>query len=88
MNIVIILRLKRAFARPSLQENRSQAETSATISNTANEKVQGEKLVKRVQILFHSPKASRITAQKSLDTIPEEISTVSQVATGSGYRCQ
>ena len=35
MNAVIILRLKRAFARPSLQENRSQAMIAKETSSLA-----------------------------------------------------
>ena len=75
MNAVIILRLKRAFARPSLQENRSQAmianETSSSaaayskdVANTQNNKM---------------PKITRSATKTSLCTIHEEISTVSQV---------
>ena len=80
MNAVIILRLKRAFARPSLQENRSQAmiakETSSSaaaystdVANTQNNKM---------------PKITRSATKTSLSTIHEEISTVSRVIFTAG----
>ena len=75
MNAVIILRLKRAFARPSLQENRSQAmianetSSSATANSTDVLNTQNKKMAK----------ITRSATKTSLCTIPEEISTVSQV---------
>ena len=76
MNAVIILRLKRAFARPSLQENRSQAmmianetSSSAAAYSTDVENTQNNK----------TAKITRSSAKTRLCTIHEEISTVSQV---------
>ena len=75
MNAVIILRLKRAFARPSLQENRSQAlianETSS--STTAYSMGVPNNETKKMA------KITRSATKTSLYTIHEEISTVSQV---------
>ena len=85
MNIVIILRLKKAFARPSLQENRSQPElpTVSCAASTANihkKEVQGVKTGEKAQKADTSPKKiSRAMTKTSLHTIHEEISTVSQV---------
>ena len=82
MNIVIILRLKKAFARPSLQENRSQPEvatvscaTSAT--NIPKKEVQGFNTGEKAETF--PKKVSRAMTRTSLHTIHEEISTVSQV---------
>ena len=78
MNIVIILRLKKAFARPSLQANRSQPESAAT--STTN-KVQGLKTDESAKKAETAPKKAlrKSETKTSLHTIHEEISTVSQV---------
>ena len=81
MNIVIILRLKKAFARPSLQENRSQPETTSCATFTTNipkKKVQSVKTDEKAET---APKRAlrKSETKTSLHTIHEEISTVSQV---------
>ena len=80
MNIVIILRLKKAFARPSLQANRSQPESAAT-STTNKKEVQGPETDERAKKAGTSPKRAlrKSETKTSLHTIHEEISTVSQV---------
>lgn len=80
MNIVIILRLKKAFARPSLQANRSQPET-ATTSTTNKKEVQGPETDERAKKAETAQKKAlrKSETKTSLHTIHEEISTVSQV---------
>jgi len=79
MNIVIILRLKKIFARPSLQENRPQSElANASTTNIPKKELRSVKSGDKTS----TPKnISRTKTKTSLVTVPEEISTVSQVVT-------
>ena len=79
MNIVIILRLKKIFARPSLQENRPQSElANASTTNIPKKELRSVKSGDKTS----APKnISRTKTKTSLVTVPEEISTVSQVST-------
>ena len=79
MNIVIILRLKKIFARPSLQENRPQSElANASTTNIPKKELRSVKSGDKTS----TPKnISRTKTKTSLVTVHEEISTVSQVST-------
>ena len=85
MNIVIILRLKKIFARPSLQENRSEPElATVATTNIAKKELRGVKTGERAAA--SSPKKiSRAATKTSLGSIHEDIPTVSQVTNNHSH---